>query len=182
MPKPWPACARLRQGRQRDRRQCLGHQRRRRRRGGDERQEGRSARPETAGADRQLRHQCWTRPAIMGMGPVPAREGARARRLEAPADVDLLEINEGLRGPGLRRASTMGWDTSKVNVNGGAIAIGHPIGASGCRVLVSLLHEMQKPRRQEGHRVAVHRRRHGRGPDGRSLKRQGGVIEATAWT
>jgi acetyl-CoA acetyltransferase len=56
----------------------------------------------------------------------------------------------------------MGWDTSKVNVNGGAIAIGHPIGASGCRILVTLLHEMQRAT-QEGHRLAVHRRRHGRG-------------------
>ena len=63
----------------------------------------------------------------------------------------------------------MGWDTSKVNVNGGAIAIGHPIGASGCRILVTLLHEMQRRDAKQGHRLAVHRRRHGRGADRRAL-------------
>ena len=63
----------------------------------------------------------------------------------------------------------MGWDTSKVNVNGGAIAIGHPIGASGCRILVTLLHEMQRRDAKKGIAVAVHRRRHGRGADGRAL-------------
>ena len=66
----------------------------------------------------------------------------------------------------------MGWDMSKVNVNGGAIAIGHPIGASGCRILVTLLHEMIKRDAQQGPRHPVHRRRHGRGAGDRALKRR----------
>jgi acetyl-CoA C-acetyltransferase len=89
-------------------------------------------------------------PKVMGMGPVPAaRSGAAARRLEGPADLDLLEINEAFAAQACAVHKEMGWDTSKVNVNGGAIAIGHPIGASGCRILVTLLHEMQRatPRR-----------------------------------
>ena len=81
-------------------------------------------------------------PAIMGMGPVPAARKALERAGWKPADLDLLEINEAFAAQACAVHKEMGWDTSKVNVNGGAIAIGHPIGASGCRILVTLLHEM----------------------------------------
>ncbi|RZI81389.1 MAG: acetyl-CoA C-acetyltransferase [Rubrivivax sp.] len=83
-------------------------------------------------------------PATMGMGPVPASRRALERAGWKPADLDLLEINEAFAAQACAVHQQMGWDTSKVNVNGGAIAIGHPIGASGCRILVTLLHEMQK--------------------------------------
>ena len=83
-------------------------------------------------------------PSIMGMGPVPASQKALARAGWKPQDLDLLEINEAFAAQACAVNSEMGWDTSKVNVNGGAIAIGHPIGASGCRILVTLLHEMQR--------------------------------------
>ena len=83
-------------------------------------------------------------PAYMGMGPVPAARKALARAGWQPADLDLLEINEAFAAQACAVHKEMGWDTSKVNVNGGAIAIGHPIGASGCRILVTLLHEMLK--------------------------------------
>ncbi len=83
-------------------------------------------------------------PAIMGMGPVPASQKALARAGWKAADLDLLEINEAFAAQACAVNQQMGWDTSKVNVNGGAIAIGHPIGASGCRILVTLLHEMQR--------------------------------------
>ncbi len=83
-------------------------------------------------------------PAIMGMGPVSASRRALERAGWKPADLDLLEINEAFAAQACAVHKEMGWDTSKVNVNGGAIAIGHPIGASGCRILVTLLHEMQQ--------------------------------------
>ena len=83
-------------------------------------------------------------PKIMGMGPVPAARKALERAGWKAADLDLLEINEAFAAQACAVHQEMGWDTSKVNVNGGAIAIGHPIGASGCRILVTLLHEMQK--------------------------------------
>jgi acetyl-CoA C-acetyltransferase len=83
-------------------------------------------------------------PSIMGMGPVPAARKALERAGWKPADLDLLEINEAFAAQACAVHQEMGWDTSKVNVNGGAIAIGHPIGASGCRILVTLLHEMIK--------------------------------------
>ncbi len=83
-------------------------------------------------------------PAYMGMGPVPAARKALERAGWNPADLDLLEINEAFAAQACAVHQEMGWDTSKVNVNGGAIAIGHPIGASGCRILVTLLHEMQR--------------------------------------
>ena len=83
-------------------------------------------------------------PAFMGMGPVPASRRALERAGWKASDLDLLEINEAFAAQACAVHQEMGWDTSKVNVNGGAIAIGHPIGASGCRVLVTLLHEMQK--------------------------------------
>jgi acetyl-CoA C-acetyltransferase len=83
-------------------------------------------------------------PKVMGMGPVPAARKALQRAGWNAADLDLLEINEAFAAQACAVHKEMGWDTSKVNVNGGAIAIGHPIGASGCRILVTLLHEMQK--------------------------------------
>jgi len=81
-------------------------------------------------------------PATMGMGPVPASRKALARAGWKAADLDLLEVNEAFAAQACAVHAEMGWDMSKVNVNGGAIAIGHPIGASGCRILVTLLHEM----------------------------------------
>jgi len=89
-------------------------------------------------------------PAIMGMGPVPASRKALERAGWKAADLDLLEINEAFAAQACAVHKEMGWDTSKVNVNGGAIAIGHPIGASGCRILVTLLHEMQKRGAKKG--------------------------------
>jgi acetyl-CoA C-acetyltransferase len=89
-------------------------------------------------------------PAYMGMGPVPAARKALERAGWKPADLDLLEINEAFAAQACAVHQEMGWDTSKVNVNGGAIAIGHPIGASGCRILVTLLHEMQRRDAKKG--------------------------------
>jgi acetyl-CoA C-acetyltransferase len=89
-------------------------------------------------------------PAIMGMGPVPAAKKALERAGWKPADLDLLEINEAFAAQACAVHQEMGWDTAKVNVNGGAIAIGHPIGASGCRILVTLLHEMIKRDAKKG--------------------------------
>jgi len=83
-------------------------------------------------------------PSIMGMGPVPASRLALEKAGWKASDLDLLEINEAFAAQACAVNKEMGWDTSKINVNGGAIALGHPIGASGCRVLVSLVHEMQK--------------------------------------
>ncbi len=89
-------------------------------------------------------------PAYMGMGPVPASTKALQRAGWKPAELDLLEINEAFAAQACAVNQEMGWDTSKVNVNGGAIAIGHPIGASGCRILVTLLHEMQRRDAKKG--------------------------------
>ena len=83
-------------------------------------------------------------PKYMGMGPVPASKRTLARAGWEPKDLELMEINEAFAAQAIAVNRQMGWDTSKVNVNGGAIALGHPIGASGCRILVTLLHEMQK--------------------------------------
>jgi len=81
-------------------------------------------------------------PRIMGMGPVPASQLCLKKAGWTVKDLDLLEINEAFAAQAISVNGQMGWDTSMVNVNGGAIAIGHPIGASGCRILVTLLHEM----------------------------------------
>jgi len=83
-------------------------------------------------------------PKIMGMGPVPASRACLSRAGWSAADLDLAEINEAFAAQAIAVNREMGWDTAKVNVNGGAIAIGHPIGASGARILVTLLHEMAK--------------------------------------
>ena len=89
-------------------------------------------------------------PALMGMGPVSASQKALARAGWKAADLDLLEINEAFAAQACAVNQEMGWDTSKINVNGGAIAIGHPVGASGCRILVTLLHEMQRRDAKKG--------------------------------
>jgi len=89
-------------------------------------------------------------PAFMGMGPVPASTKALQRAGWKAQDLDLLEINEAFAAQACAVNQEMGWDTSKVNVNGGAIAIGHPIGASGCRILVTLLHEMVRRDAKKG--------------------------------
>ncbi|MGE5650876.1 acetyl-CoA C-acetyltransferase [Noviherbaspirillum sp. UKPF54] len=81
-------------------------------------------------------------PTIMGMGPVPASQLCLKKAGWTHNDLDLMEINEAFAAQAIGVNKEMGWDTSKINVNGGAIAIGHPIGASGCRILVTLLHEM----------------------------------------
>jgi acetyl-CoA C-acetyltransferase len=89
-------------------------------------------------------------PSIMGMGPVPASRRALEKAGWKAADLDLMEINEAFAAQACAVNKEMGWDTSKINVNGGAIALGHPIGASGCRVLVTLLYEMARRDAKKG--------------------------------
>ena len=89
-------------------------------------------------------------PAIMGTGPIPASRKALEKAGWKVSDLDLIEANEAFAAQAIAVNKDMGWDTDKVNVNGGAIAIGHPIGASGARVLVTLLHEMQKRNAHKG--------------------------------
>jgi acetyl-CoA C-acetyltransferase len=89
-------------------------------------------------------------PAIMGSGPIPASRKALENAGWKPQDLDLIEANEAFAAQACAVNKDLGWDTKKVNVNGGAIAIGHPIGASGARVLVTLLHEMQKADAKKG--------------------------------
>ncbi len=88
-------------------------------------------------------------PAYMGLGPVPASRRCLERAGWSVGDLDLLEINEAFAAQACAVNQEMGWDPDRINVNGGAIAIGHPIGASGCRILVTLLHEL---RRRDAHR------------------------------
>jgi len=89
-------------------------------------------------------------PTIMGMGPVPAARACLEKAGWSHEDVDLMEINEAFAAQAVAVNKQMGWDTSKINVNGGAIALGHPIGASGARVLVTLLHEMVRRDAKKG--------------------------------
>jgi acetyl-CoA C-acetyltransferase len=89
-------------------------------------------------------------PATMGMGPVPASQKALARAGWKASDVDLFELNEAFAAQACAVNKALDIDPARVNVNGGAIAIGHPIGASGCRVLVTLLHEMQRTQAKKG--------------------------------
>jgi acetyl-CoA C-acetyltransferase len=89
-------------------------------------------------------------PSIMGTGPIPASRKALERAGWKVGDLDLIEANEAFAAQALAVNKDLGWDVSKVNVNGGAIAIGHPIGASGARVLVTLLHEMEKRNAKKG--------------------------------
>lgn len=83
-------------------------------------------------------------PDVMGMGPVPAAQLCLKKAGWTHRDLDLMEINEAFAAQAIAVNREMGWDTGRINVNGGAIAIGHPIGASGCRILVTLLHEMMR--------------------------------------
>ena len=89
-------------------------------------------------------------PSIMGMGPVPASKRCLEKAGWKPADLDLMEINEAFAAQACAVNKEMAWDTSRINVNGGAIALGHPIGASGCRVLVTLLYEMARRDAKKG--------------------------------
>jgi len=89
-------------------------------------------------------------PSIMGMGPVSASRRCLEKAGWKPAELDLMEINEAFAAQACAVNKEMGWDTSKINVNGGAIALGHPIGASGCRVLVTLLYEMARRDAKKG--------------------------------
>jgi acetyl-CoA C-acetyltransferase len=89
-------------------------------------------------------------PAIMGIGPVSATQRCLAKAGWSIEQLDLIEANEAFAAQALAVGQELQWDASKVNVNGGAIALGHPIGASGCRVLVSLLHEMLKRDAKKG--------------------------------
>jgi len=89
-------------------------------------------------------------PAIMGTGPIPASRLALEKAGWSANDLDLVEANEAFAAQACAVNKDMGWDTDKVNVNGGAIAIGHPIGASGARILVTLLHEMQRRDAKKG--------------------------------
>jgi acetyl-CoA C-acetyltransferase len=89
-------------------------------------------------------------PSIMGIGPVPATQRALQKAGWSIADLDLIEANEAFAAQALAVGKELGWDPDKVNVNGGAIAIGHPIGASGARVLTTLLYEMQRREAKKG--------------------------------
>ena len=89
-------------------------------------------------------------PAIMGAGPIPASRAALKKAGWSIGDLDLIEANEAFAAQSCAVGKELGWDPSKLNVNGGAIAIGHPIGASGTRILVTLLHEMEKRNVKKG--------------------------------
>lgn len=83
-------------------------------------------------------------PAIMGIGPVAATRKLMSKLNLTVDDMDLIEANEAFAAQSIAVARDLGLDASKLNVNGGAIALGHPVGASGCRILVTLLHEMER--------------------------------------
>ena len=89
-------------------------------------------------------------PAIMGTGPIPASRMALEKAGWSVGDLDLIEANEAFAAQACAVGKDLGFDRDKLNVNGGAIALGHPIGASGCRVLVTLLYEMQKRDAKKG--------------------------------
>lgn len=89
-------------------------------------------------------------PAIMGIGPVEASLQCLKRAGWTLNDVDLIEANEAFAAQALAVGESLNWDSNRVNVNGGAIALGHPIGASGCRILVTLLHEMARRNAAKG--------------------------------
>jgi len=93
---------------------------------------------------------CGVDPAIMGTGPIPASRKALEKAGWKVSDLDLIEANEAFAAQAVAVNKDLGWDPAKVNVNGGAIALGHPIGASGARILVTLLHEMQKRQAKKG--------------------------------
>ena len=141
---------RLQEGRHRHRRQRLGPQRRRRRARADEPRGSRAPRR----ADPRPRRELGLAPASIPRSWASARSRRRSKALEKAgwtiADLDLIEANEAFAAQALAVGKELGWDADKVNVNGGAIAIGHPIGASGARVLTTLLYEMQKRDAKKG--------------------------------
>jgi acetyl-CoA C-acetyltransferase len=94
--------------------------------------------------------QAGVEPSIMGTGPIPATKKALEKAGRSAQDLDLIEANEAFAAQACAVNKGLGWDTDKVNVNGGAIAIGHPIGASGARILITLLHEMKKRDAKKG--------------------------------
>jgi acetyl-CoA C-acetyltransferase len=94
--------------------------------------------------------QCGVDPSIMGTGPIPASNLALKKAGWSKDDLDLIEINEAFAAQAIVVNKELGFDLDKVNVNGGAIALGHPIGASGARILVTLIHEMQKRKAKKG--------------------------------
>ena len=94
--------------------------------------------------------QCGVDPSIMGTGPIPASKLAIKKAGWTEDQIDLVEANEAFAAQAISVNKELGFNTEKVNVNGGAIALGHPIGASGARVLVTLLHEMQKRKSKKG--------------------------------
>jgi acetyl-CoA C-acetyltransferase len=89
-------------------------------------------------------------PELMGTGPIPASRQALQKAGWKVNDLDLIEANEAFAAQAIAVNQEMNWDPSIVNVNGGAISLGHPIGASGCRILVTLLHEMQRSKKSKG--------------------------------
>ncbi|MFB3090226.1 MAG: acetyl-CoA C-acetyltransferase, partial [Gammaproteobacteria bacterium] len=89
-------------------------------------------------------------PTIMGTGPIPATQKCLEKAGWTHEDLDLIEANEAFAAQAISVNKGLGWDPAKINVNGGAIALGHPIGASGCRVLVTLLHEMKRRHAKKG--------------------------------
>jgi acetyl-CoA C-acetyltransferase len=93
---------------------------------------------------------CGVDPSIMGIGPAPASRKALEKAGWSLADLDLIEANEAFAAQALAVGKELGWDADKVNVNGGAIALGHPIGASGARVLITLIHEMKRAGKSKG--------------------------------
>jgi acetyl-CoA C-acetyltransferase len=143
------AAPRLHQGRLRHGGQRLGPQRRRGRDAPDERRGRREARHPAAGAHRLLRDRGLD-PSIMGVGPIYASRKALEKAGWKVDDLDLVEANEAFAAQACAVNKDMGWDPEIVNVNGGAIAIGHPIGASGARVLNTLLFEMQRRDAKKG--------------------------------
>ena len=108
-------------------------------------------------------------PKTMGMGPVPASQLCFQKAGWTHQQLDLMEINEAFAAQAIAVNRQMEWDPAKINVNGGAIALGHPIGASGCRILVTLLHEMVRRDAKKRARQLVYRRRDGRGDRRRTL-------------
>ncbi len=100
-------------------------------------------------------------PKVMGLGPIKAIQKALEKAELTVEDIDLFEVNEAFASQSIAVVRELGLDPEKVNVNGGAIAIGHPIGASGARILVTLLHEMKKTQGQIRRRIPLHRRRSG---------------------
>ena len=93
---------------------------------------------------------CGVDPSLMGSGPIPASKKALEKASWKITDLDLIESNEAFAAQAIAVNKEIGWRTDKVNVNGGAIALGHPIGSSGARILVTLIHEMQKRKAKKG--------------------------------